>query len=237
MQSQKVKNILRRMFSKGKKRKYKFIELENSDFYAFIINNVKQLKMDFKSVTSQMGGVQLSFKLEPKISEFSIPEMELYKYSEVKQCQLMRMNAYREYTNEFITDKTRSKPERLFERYCERNNNVEWVYKNGDTGQQYLSVVYTDAFLKQWLFYPDYIVHLKDGTDWIIETKGGEVSGHSKNIDMQIGNKFNAFKLYAEKYNLHWGFVRDIDEELFINNTEYVEDMSDYRWKPLSSEL
>ena len=77
MQSQKVKNILRRMFSKGKKRKYKFIELENSDFYAFIINNVKQLKMDFKSVTSQMGGVQLSFKLEPKISDFSIPEMEL----------------------------------------------------------------------------------------------------------------------------------------------------------------
>lgn len=40
-----------------------------------------------------------------------------------------------------------------------------------------------------------------------------------------------------KKYNLHWGFVRDIDEELFINNTEYVEDMSDYRWKPLSSEL
>ena len=28
-----------------------------------------------------------------------------------------------------------------------------------------------------------------------------------------------------------------IDEELFINNTEYVEDMLDYRWKPLSSEL
>ena len=36
----------------------------------------------------------------------------------------------------------------------------------------------------------DYIIHLKDGTDWIIETKGGEASGHSKNIDLQIGNKF-----------------------------------------------
>ena len=56
MQSQKVKNILRRLFSKGKKTKYKFIELENSDFYAFIINNVKQLKVDFKNVTTQMGG-------------------------------------------------------------------------------------------------------------------------------------------------------------------------------------
>ena len=237
IQSQNVKNILRRMFSKGKKKKYKLIELENSDFYAFVINNVKQLKIDFKKVTSQMGGTQLSLKLEPKVTQFCIPEMEVYKFSEVKHRTLMRMNAYREYTNEFVTDKTRSLPERLFERYCENNDKVEWVYKNGDTGQQYLSIVYMDGISKQWLFYPDYIVHLKDGTDWIIETKGGESSGHSKNIDMQIENKFIAFKQYAKKYNLHWGFVRDIDEELFINNTEYVEDMSDDSWKPLEEEL
>lgn len=237
MQSQKVKNILRRMFCKGKKTRYKFIQLENSDFYAFVINNAAKLKMDFKSVTSQMGGVQISFKINPKTVDFHIPEMEIYKYSEVKNRQLLRVNAYKEYTNEFITDKTRSKPERLFERYCENKDYIEWVYKNGDTGQQYLSIVYTDFLLKQWLFYPDYIVHLKDGTNWIIETKGGEISGHSKNIDVQIGNKFNAFKEYAEKYNLRWGFVRDIDEELYINNTEYIEDMSDDRWKPLSEEL
>lgn len=129
MQSQKVKNILRRMFSKGKKKKYKLIELENSDFYAFVINNVKQLKIDFKKVTSQMGGTQLSLKLEPKVTQFCIPEMEVYKFSEVKHRTLMRMNAYREYTNEFVTDKTRSLPERLFERYCENNDKVEWVYK------------------------------------------------------------------------------------------------------------
>lgn len=193
--------------------------------------------MDFKNVTSQMGGTQMSFVLHPKTSDFYIPEMEVYKYSEVKNRHLLRMNAYKEYTNEFITDKKRSHPERLFERYCEKKDFVEWIYKNGDTGQQYLSIVYTDAFLKQWLFYPDYIVHLKDGTDWIIETKGGEASGHSKNIDMQMGNKFNAFKQYAEKYNLHWGFVRDIDDELYINNTEFVDDMSDERWKPLEKEL
>ena len=86
----------------------------------------------------------------------------------------------------------------------------------------------------QWLFYPDYIVEIKDGTTWIIETKGGEQSGHSKNIDVQVGNKFNAFKQYAEQYGVHWGFVRDINEELFINNTEYVEDMSNANWRPLS---
>ena len=125
----------------------------------------------------------------------------------------------------------------MFERYCENAKGVKWVYKNGDTGQQYLSVVYTDFIQHQWLFYPDYIVSMEDGTTWIIETKGGEVSGHSKNIDVQVGNKFNAFKTYAERYGLKWGFVRDINEELFINNTEYVEDMSNSNWRPLSDEF
>lgn len=237
MQSQKVKNILRRMFGNSKKRKYNLVRLDNSDFYAFVINNVKKLKMDFKSVTSQMGGTQMSFTLEPKTASFTIPEMEVYKYSEVKKRMLFRLNAYREYTNEFCTDRTRSLPERLFERYCENSDKVEWFYKNGDTGQQYFSIVYTDALLKQWLFYPDYIVHMKDGTDWIIEAKGGEQSGHSKNIDMQVGNKFNAFKEYAERFHLHWGFVRDQYDELFINNTEYYELMENENWRPLSDEF
>ena len=236
MQSKTVKNILKRMFGKGKKNDYKFVELDNSDFYAFVINNVKQLKIDFKSVTSQMS-TQRSLILEPKTSSFSIPEMELYKYCEVKKRTFLRLNAYKEYTNEFITDKTRSLPERLFERYCEKADGVKWVYKNGDMGQQYLSIVYTDFIQHQWLFYPDYIVQMEDGTTWIIETKGGEVGGHSKNIDAQVGNKFNAFKQYAEKYGVHWGFVRDIDDELYINNTEYVEDMSDSNWRPLSEEF
>ena len=78
---------------------------------------------------------------------------------------------------------------------------------------------------------------MKDGTDWIIETKGGEQSGHSKNIDMQVGNKFNAFKQYAERFHLHWGFVRDETEELFINNTEYYESMQNENWRPLSEEF
>lgn len=236
MQSQKVKNILRRMFGKGKKTKYKLVALDNDHFYAFVINNVKKLKMDFKQVTSQMS-VQRSFVVEPKVTKFTIPEMEVYKYSDVKQRQLMRLNVYKEYTNEFITDKTRSLPERLFEKYCENDHKVQWIYKNGDTGQQYLSVVYLDGLEKQWLFYPDYIIHMKDGTNWIIETKGGQQSGYSKNIDLQVENKFIAFKEYAQRYNLKWGFVRDLNEELYINNTEYVDDMSDDSWRPLSEQF
>lgn len=62
-------------------------------------------------------------------------------------------------------------------------------------------------------------------------------AGHTKNIDRQVENKFNAFKEYAKKYNLHWGFVCDIDEELYINNTIYTEDMSGDNWIPLDDVL
>lgn len=74
----------------------------------------------------------------------------------------------------------------------------------------------------------------KDGTAWIIETKEGESKGQDKNIDRQIGNKFNAFKRYAKEKSLQWGFVRDLDNQLYINNTEFAEDMSDVHWIPLN---
>lgn len=236
MQSQKVKTILERMFRKGKSTKYKFLALETNAFYAFIINNTPKLKMDFKYVTSQMN-TQQSFVLEPKTDRFVIPEQEMYKYSDVKREQLFRLYAYWKYTTAFCTERTRSLPERLFERYCENNDSIKWFYKNGDAGQQYLSIVYIDGLQKQWLFYPDYIVQKVNGEVWLIETKGGEASGHSKNIDLQMGNKFLAFKRYAEQYGLKWGFVRDIDEQLYINNTEFVEDMSDEHWVAIEEEF
>ena len=74
---------------------------------------------------------------------------------------------YKGYNTSMITDDFRSTSERLFEKYCEKNENVEYVYKNGDSGQQYLSIVYGTNFDKQRLFYPDYIVQLKDETIWL----------------------------------------------------------------------
>lgn len=77
----------------------------------------------------------------------------------------------------------------------------------------------------------------KDGTVWVIETKGGESKGKDKNIDTQIRNKFEAFKRYAAGKGLHWGFVRDKDNQLYINNTEFAIDMADEHWVPLKQEF
>lgn len=234
LSSAKVKAILERLFRKGMNPSKKLLSLDTKEFYAFIINNVKRLKADFVEVTATMAQ-QLSFEMyEPKVVSFRIPEQDFFKYDPgVKREVEFLSNAYREYTSGFNTALVRSLPEQLFERYCEKHPNVEWVYKNGDTGQQYFSVVYMDGLQKQWLFYPDYIVMMKDGTVWVIETKGGQISGHSKNIDIQIANKFNAFKQYAEHYGLHWGFVRDMNNELYLDNTEFVMDMNDEHWQPI----
>ena len=237
MAQNKVKTILERLFRKGGNPSKKLIALETPEFYAFVINNQHKLKEEFRAVTAQMA-VQLTMTLQPKKSPFRIPEQDLFKYDPgVKNEVEYLSNAYHEYTSGFATSVVRSTCEMLFEQHCEGRDDIEWVYKNGDTGQQYFSIVYVDGIQKQWLFYADYIVMKRDGTIWIIETKGGETKGKNKNIDDQIENKFNAFKAYASGKELRWGFVRDKDNQLYINNTEFVIDMADEHWVPLAEKF
>lgn len=233
----KVKVILERLFRKSKKRKYKLFEMDTREFYAFVINNARILREEFRDITANIER-QIELIGNPKTSTFHIPEQDFFKYDPGVKSEVEYLsNAYKDYTSGFATSLVRSTSEMLFEQYCETRDDIEWVYKNGDTGQQYFSIVYVDGVQHQWLFYADYIVMKKDGTVWVIETKGGESKGKDKNIDIQIGNKFNAFKAYAEKYDLHWGFVRDKDNRLYINNTVFNEDMADSEWKPISEKF
>lgn len=237
MQTAKVKTILERLFRKGGTSYKKLLLLDTAEFYAFIINNEHKLKEEFREVTANIAQ-PITLRLNPKKSPFHIPEQDFFKYDPCVKNEVEYLsNAYHEYTSGFATSLVRSTSEMLFEQYCERQDDIEWVYKNGDTGQQYFSIVYLDGLQNQWLFYADYIVMKKDGTVWVIETKGGEAKGKDKNIDRQIENKFNAFKKYAAEHSLHWGFVRDKDSQLYINNTEFAHDMADEHWVPLSQEF
>lgn len=81
--------------------------MNTSDFYAFIINNVKLLKQDFREIMAQESGKQLTFAGQAKTATFIIPESKLYKFSIVKKIKPMKKNAYAGYTNEFVTSETR----------------------------------------------------------------------------------------------------------------------------------
>lgn len=235
MSHENVRLLLTNLFSaQSINRNNKLLKLNKNEWYAFIINNSKRIRDDFIELLSGENYQMRLIEINPKISTFTIPNEDFFKFDEtLHYTKEILSNAYGHYNNSMIVDGLRSGPEQLFELYCEGNKNIDWAYKNGDTGQLYLSIVYLDKLNQQWLFYPDYIIKLKNGEYWIIETKGGEKNNKSKNIDRKSNIKFLAFKNYAKKNDIKWGFVRDKDNELFINNTIYTEDMNNSNWTPL----
>ena len=134
---------------------------------------------------------------------FHIPQSCLFTYDGTAKTQLeMKKNVYRGYLS---SAEVRSSSERKFEKFCEKCDAVEWVYKNGDKGNEYLSIVYADNSDKQKNFYPDYIISV-NGEVWIVETKGGfDRSGNSQDIDIFTPKKFAVLKDYLERYGLKGG--------------------------------
>ena len=247
-----IRSIMKTLFHKQQYRRGdNLISLENKEWYAFIINNRDRLKAAFQEVKAQdlsanIGYEQLQFEFEGfndffKEREFRIPLSEVYKFDSTRkdlEGKFYDRNVYAEYQKNMVTDKTRSGIEQKFENYCDGNLEIDWFYKNGDKGDKYFSVAYRTGFGQVSLFYPDYILQMPNGGVWIIETKGGERSGHSNNIDRMSPIKFDAFKKYVENRHpeLKWGFVRDIGDQLFLNNTEWTEEIArSDKWVPIEN--
>ena len=238
--AQKMKTILRHLFFEKLSSKHKLLNLSNLEWYAFMINNGKKLRDDFQLLVNTRDESSQTNLPDPKKVVFKLPSEEIYRIDLTERDPIeLLTNIYQNYDTSMIVQGFRSKSERLFEHYCERNEKVDWVYKNGDKGLKYFSLVYTDALSKQFLFYPDYIVKLKDGTVYVLETKGGETVKDGdvidKNIDKTSERKFECFKEYAIKQKINWAFVRDKNDRLFFNNTEYSEDMSSTTWRGLQN--
>ena len=139
------------------------------------------------------------------------------------------------YQNYLMSAEPRSSSEKKFEKFCENCKAVDWFYKNGDKGDEYLSVVYLDNSNRQKLFYPDYIVSVNKEI-WIIETKGGfDKTGTSEDIDIFSPKKFKELKRYLSEYNLKGGFVRfdKQSEELCICKDNYSDDIHSKDWEIL----
>lgn len=222
--------ILQRLFLGNVEFSQKILKLNKKEFYAFIINNERKLEYDILDAVIQKREQRVKLQTEfKKVEEFRFPERITVKYDKKDQSlKEMSKNVYYGYPSTTLKSQSESK----FEKYCEQSDKVKFWYKNGESSDDFFSIVYLDKMNKAWTFYPDYIVGDTAGNIWIIETKGGQDAyGYSKNIDIKVENKYQALKVYAEKYNLKWGFIRDIDDLIFISNSdEYVEDMKDNSW-------
>lgn len=222
--------ILQRLFLGNAPFPQKILKLSKKEFYSFIINNERKLEYDILDAViqkrEQRAKLQKEFK---KVEEFRFPERIIVKYNKKdKSLEEMSKNVYYGYPSTTL----KSQSEEKFEKYCEQSSKIKFWYKNGESSNEFFSIIYLDKLNKAWTFYPDYVVGDTKGNTWIIETKGGEDAyGNSKNIDIKIENKYESLKSYAEKYNLKWGFIRDIEDDIFISFAdEYKDDMKDKSW-------
>lgn len=230
--------IMRKLFLNGLRCDSKILKLETRELYAFIINNKHKLVDDVRDAMADES-LQLTLNI-PRITEkpISFPLEIFFTYDGTSKSQLeYRKNVYKSYLS---SAEKRSLPEKLFERYCENSSKVDWFYKNGDKGNEYFSIVYTDNFGKQKSFYPDYVVSDTNGQVWIIETKGGFTRfGNSEDIDKYTAKKFGVLKKYVERYTLCGGIVRQDKQsgELCICTDDYSDDIHSSNWKLLSDVL
>lgn len=204
------------------------------EYNAFLVNNRDKLIEMFSGISeNEIGDIKETDVLE---SEWSIPSYQYYKqHKKMAATDIMKKNVFENYGNNILIAPNRSVTEIEFERWCENYDAVKHIYKNGDKGDEYFSVIYRKAFRRS-NFYPDYIIQLENGDVWVIEAKGGMTAdGSSNNIDGYAERKFEALKAYAEKVGgFKWGFVRAVGPQLYLSNTVWSEDMTNRNvWKPI----
>ena len=231
--------IVRRLFGEKYKYQNRILDLGIRHLYAFVLNNSDKLRHDIlhaMAANLQHGALPSSNLITP--FNFKFPQEIVFTYNgTAKDQSVMTKNVYKDY---LFSAEPRSDSERSFEKYCENSETVRWLYKNGDKGNEYFSLVYTDNSGKLKSFYPDYIIGLQNGETWIVETKGGfDRTGKSEDIDPFSPKKFEVLKAYLDKHNLKGGFVRKDKQslELCICDENYSDDIQSKDWKLLKEVL
>ena len=72
----------------------------------------------------------------------------------------------------FVKENRASAPEERFVKFLESNTQyIDWWYKNGESGMSDYAVPYTKAGGEKGLFYVDFIVRMKNGVVFLLDTK------------------------------------------------------------------
>jgi type III restriction enzyme len=141
----------------------------------------------------------------------------------VKSCAMLPFYNHKKYRGK--------ENEERFVKYLESKKGIEWWYKSGDSGSENFAVKYFDLDEDKYrLFYPDWIIKLKNGKILIVDTKQG------------LSAKTNDTKFKAEALhqwikinkNIMGGIVVNVSDIWKINfNKKYKWDVNYSEWKNL----
>ncbi|MDR0899151.1 MAG: restriction endonuclease subunit R, partial [Lactobacillaceae bacterium] len=204
--------------------------------YGFVINNARLIR----DVAKRMDTADNEYRAEQmdllndytQAEPFILRTREGYPDTGQKKA-ILEKNIYGGYSESNWVKQ--SGPEKLFEYQINGMGQIDHWYRSKDSGHQYFSIAYNNDNRE---FFPDYLVKDKNGTTYIIETKGGE----GANIDEYAEQKFYALKRYVESDlggDEKFAFVRpskDHQGVLMYNNTEWDDNVDDSpNWKLLQT--
>lgn len=209
------------------------------DLYAFFIKNEDSLVNLFdKAIKSTNSSVMNQTLMFGNIEKYNFLFPKTYKYpynppleGTVKSVVTPVVNCV--YNSVYNNQHFSSKCEYMFFEYIANNPNIEWWFKNLDSGKDGFCITYESGLGTIENFYPDFILKTSKGEVYIIETKGGENYDYSsKDIDLYSAMKFNALKKYAQSNNIKFAFVRDsATNKLKYSNTHYEEKLTNVQLK------
>lgn len=127
-----------------------------------------------------------------------------------------------------------SKVETEFIDYLDKAKKVQWWFKNGRGEVNYFAVPYVDRYGKRSAFYVDFIVQLKNGDVWLLDTKKGQTAESAKERAEGLAKYIKGQK----KGKLFGGIVIPADKQWRYNNSEKYEynpnDLKDWKFLDLN---
>ena len=116
--------------------------------------------------------------------------------------------------------------ETAFIKYLEDSPELDWWFKNGDNGKEFLGMKYFDSVEQaNRLFYPDWIIKLDDGRICILDTKGGNTASSQETKD-KAEELQRRIKLLNQTSKIKYcgGIV------IFANGQWYINDCAEYNY-------
>jgi type III restriction enzyme len=184
------------------------IILSNENNLTFI-NYINIAKEDYKIKVSD----ELANKVEIQHYVWNVPEVIDHNsnYVEANYSKSIMNPSY---------IKSQSTPEVDFINLLEnKNNNVEWWFKNGESEIKYFAIHYKDVDKIDRAFYVDFIVKLKNGKIALFDTKDGFTAKETKEKAEYL-QKYIIDQNQKHKMKLFGGIIVQKDGSFRLNQKE-----------------
>jgi len=225
-----MKTTIYRFFHKG----FEFALLDSRVPTIVMCEENKQIMKDALNLAVQRfdeSYISSNGKITSVPANFEVPEKVWYSplYEEIYEPKSILQPSYM---------KKSSKIETAFRKCLSRSEDVLDTVKNGDDGEQWFSVPYTDIDGIEKSFFPDFLGHYINGKKYIYDTKDGNTAKVS-----EAGPRSNALQRYILEQrkngvDITGGIVIHLKEQdcwKVYTKPEYMYKKDDYsQWTVLS---